>query len=103
MFLENLNQNFSFPLTQACPDVEYPEADKTGQDRTRPDTVAVGDTVRIKAGAAYGGLDDKYRGIKVPPDKIGVPMTVVQVSVERKEALLKEVFSWVSLDYLTRQ
>ena len=94
----NKLSNAKFTDWFLCVDIEYPAA----VDRVdRVDSVTVGDTVRIKAGAVYGGLDPKYRGVAVPDTRIGQAMTVLQVA--RGEARLKEVDSWVALDYLTKQ
>lgn len=85
-----------------CVDVEYPVA-----GAVRPvdaSGIKAGDIVRIKAGAVYGGLDAKHIGVIVPTSLIGRPMTVDKVETHGgvDEALLREVFSWVAVEWLEK-
>ena len=64
-----------------------------------PNKIEVGSTVVIVEGAVYGG--SSY-GVKVPSGCIGVPYTVTKIEKHNNEdeALLKEINSWVGLQYL---
>jgi len=81
-----------------CVDIQYSE--NIEQLPSNAGAIAVGGTVRIKAGAVYGGLDP--RNWKPVPDSVIARAHTVE-RVARGEALLREINSWVSLDYLTRQ
>lgn len=67
--------------------------------------IVAGDKVKIVAGAVYGGLYAKTRGLKVPSAYIGKWYTVtkVQTNAGTEEALIKELYSWVALKYLQKQ
>ena len=68
--------------------------------------IVEGDTVRIVGDSAvYGGASDKYRGIKVPVCYKGKWYIVTKVQTNRntKEALIKELNSWVALVYLEKK
>ena len=64
------------------------------------DPIKAGDIVTIKEGAIYGG---SAYGTKVPSAYIGKPYTVTKVETHNneKEALIKELNSWVPTMYLT--
>ena len=66
--------------------------------------VEVGCTVTINKGAVYGGLTSA-RGSKVPSSQL-VPkkhtVSKIQVNKGVREALLKEITSWVAVSSLTR-
>ena len=73
---------------------EEPETEQKPEEV--PDTpaeIAVGSTVKIKAGATY------TNGVKVPDSVTGKTYTIQQVN--GKKALLKEIVSWVETKYLT--
>jgi len=84
-----------------CTDITYDDAGQTATPVTKGGVIAAGDTVMIKPGAVYGGLSELTKGLTVPPSVIARTHTVAQVA--RGEALLREINSWVALDYLTRQ
>ena len=71
------------------------------------DTTAIekGDKVKIKSGAIYGGSSYKK---EVPAKNIGVKYTVSKIQSNKhglvvlREALLKEINSWVPIKYLTK-
>lgn len=58
-----------------------------------PAGIAVGSTVKIKAGAVYSN------GVKVPDSVAGKEYTVQQLNSSK--ALLREIVSWVDTKYLT--
>ena len=64
------------------------------------DPIKAGDIVTINEGAIYGG---SAYGTKVPSAYIGKPYTVTKVETHNneKEALIKELNSWVPTMYLT--
>ena len=66
--------------------------------------IVVGDKVAIISGAVYGGLSTG-RGVKVPSAYIEKYYTVQQVATHynEKEALIKELYSWVAFKYLHKQ
>lgn len=70
--------------------------------QTKPKTIAVGSTVTIKSGAVYGGCTSA-RGTKVPKEQLSPKThTVSKIQSNRgvKEALLKEISSWVAVGSL---
>lgn len=76
-------------------------ATKTGTASTSSAEVKVGSKVTVDSGAVYGGLTTS-RGTKVPSFVIGKQYTVSQIATHKgeKEALLKEITSWVAVKYL---
>ena len=76
-------------------------ATKTGTASTSSAEVKVGSKVTVDSGAVYGGLTTA-RGTKVPSFVIGKQYTVSQIATHKgeKEALLKEITSWVAVKYL---
>lgn len=66
-------------------------------------TIAVGSKVKINGGAVYGGLSSKFRGLPVPNSCIGPIYTVrdIEVHCGVREALIKELNSWVAVGSLT--
>lgn len=70
--------------------------------QTKPKTIAVGSTVTIKSGAVYGGCTSA-RGKAIPTAQLSPKThTVSKIQSNRgtKEALLKEISSWVALSSL---
>ena len=65
-------------------------------------TVQVGSKVNIKSGAVYGGLSSS-RGKSVPSYVLKQTHTVSKIQTNKgvKEALLKEINSWVAVSSLT--
>ena len=63
--------------------------------------IKVGSSVKIRSGAVYGGLNS-LRGNKVPCWVVGKKLTVTKIQTNKgvKEALLKEITSWVAIDSL---
>lgn len=85
-----------------CPYIEYsgtiekPDGDGNSdvdEKPVAPAGIAVGSTVKIKAGAVYSN------GVKVPDSVIGKEYTVQQLNSSK--ALLREIVSWVDTKYLT--
>lgn len=76
-------------------------ATKTGTASAPAAEVKVGSKVTVDSGAVYGGLTTA-RGTKVPSFVIGKKYTVSQIATHKgeKEALLKEITSWVAVKYL---
>lgn len=76
-------------------------ATKTGSASASSAEVKVGSKVTVDSGAVYGGLTTA-RGTKVPSFVIGKKYTVSQIATHKgeKEALLKEITSWVAVKYL---
>ena len=76
-------------------------ATKTGSVSASSAEVKVGSKVTVDSGAVYGGLTTA-RGTKVPSFVIGKMYTVSQIATHKgeKEALLKEITSWVAVKYL---
>lgn len=76
-------------------------AAKTGATSAPATEVKVGSKVTVDSGAVYGGLTTA-RGTKVPSFVIGKQYTVSQIATHKgeKEALLKEITSWVAVKYL---
>lgn len=76
-------------------------ATKTGAASAPAAEVKVGSKVTVDSGAVYGGLTTA-RGTKVPSFVIGKQYTVAQIATHKgeKEALLKEITSWVAVKYL---
>lgn len=74
---------------------------KTGSTASASSEVKVGSKVTVDSGAVYGGLTTS-RGTKVPSFVIGKQYTVSQIATHKgeKEALLKEITSWVAVKYL---
>lgn len=74
---------------------------KTGSASATSSEVKVGSKVTVDSGAVYGGLTTA-RGTKVPSFVIGKQYTVSQIATHKgeKEALLKEITSWVAVKYL---
>lgn len=74
---------------------------KTGSTASTSSEVKVGSKVTVDSGAVYGGLTTA-RGTKVPSFVIGKQYTVSQIATHKgeKEALLKEITSWVAVKYL---
>lgn len=66
--------------------------------------IAAADKVMIQSGAVYDGLSTD-RGKKVPSYCIGKWYTVSQTATHNgeKEALIKEIFSWVAFKYLQKE
>ncbi len=64
-------------------------------------SIVAGSTVKIKAGAVYGGLASA-RGKAVPGSCIGKPYTVTKIQTNRGtvEALLQGINSWVAVTFL---
>ena len=65
-------------------------------------TISKGSKVKINKGAVYGGLSFT-RGRAVPSAKIGKTYTVSNIATHKgvKEALIKELYSWVAVSSLT--
>lgn len=66
--------------------------------------IKAGDKVKIKSNALYGGLSSA-RGKAVPSwliEKKELTVSKIQINKGEKEALLKEINSWVALKYLTK-
>lgn len=66
--------------------------------------IEVGCKVTINKGAVYGGLTSA-RGSKVPSAQLAPKkhtVSKIQVNKGGKEALLKEIMSWVAVSSLTR-
>ena len=85
--------------------ISLDHATKTGTARSAgSETIKVGSTARLKAGAVYGGLTSS-RGAKVPDYVSGKNRryTVKQIATHKgvQEALLAEITSWVALSYLS--
>lgn len=84
-----------------CPYIEYSDTiEKPGGGKpdvdekpVAPAGIAVGSTVKIKAGAVYSN------GVKVPDSVAGKEYTVQQLNGSK--ALLREIVSWVDTKYLT--
>lgn len=76
-------------------------AAKTGAASAPAAEVKVGSKVTVDSGAVYGGLTTA-RGTKVPSFVVGKKYTVSQIATHKgeKEALLKEITSWVAVKYL---
>lgn len=66
-------------------------------------TIKVGSKVKIRPGAVYGGSSSKTRGLKVPSEYCNKVYTVQQIGTFNgvKEALIKELYSWVAVNSLT--
>lgn len=85
-----------------CPYIEYSDTIEKPDGGGKPDVdekpvapagIAVGSTVKIKAGAVYSN------GVKVPNSVAGKEYTVQQLNSSK--ALLREIVSWVDTKYLT--
>lgn len=65
-------------------------------------TIGVGSKVKIKSGAVYGGLGIT-KGKKVPTKHIGKAYTISKIETHKgvKEALIKELYSWIAVSSLT--
>lgn len=84
-----------------CPYIEYSGTIEKPDGGDKPDVdekpvapagIAVGSTVKIKAGAVYSN------GVKVPDSVAGKEYTVQQLNSSK--ALLREIISWVDTKYL---
>lgn len=75
-----------------CPYIEYKD---TNTEESVKEEIAVGSKVKIAAGAHY------TNGVAVPSSVLTGTYTVQQLSTSKKEALLREIFSWISVDYLS--
>lgn len=66
-------------------------------------TIEAGSKVKIAEGAVYGGSSSKTRGLKVPSEYCNKVYTVQQIGTFNgvKEALIKELYSWVAVHSLT--
>ena len=70
----------------------------------RPSPWRLADTVTINKGAVYGGLTSA-RGNKVPAAQLAPKkhtVNKIQTNKDVREALLKEITSWVAVSSLTR-
>ena len=67
---------------------------------SQAEAIKAGSCVKIGAGAVYGG---SAKGVKVPSCYIGTNSYVEKIATHKgvKEALLKNLNSWVPLKYLT--
>ena len=77
--------------------------DKSVDNVENPDKeIRVGDTVRVKSGAVYGGLYKKTMGKPVPNWVQQEVLTVRKLAEHNgvKEALLHPINSWVGVKYL---
>ena len=75
-----------------CPYIEYKD---TNTEESVKEEIAVGSKVKIAAGAHY------TNGVAVPSSVLTGTYTVQQMSTSKTEALLREIFSWISVDYLS--
>ena len=63
---------------------------------TKPKVLTVGSKLQITAEDAI-----YTNGVKVPSSIKNQPYTVIQISCSGKQVLLKEIYSWVDIKYLT--
>lgn len=66
-------------------------------------TMSIGSKVKINKGAVNGGLNNRTRGIPIASESCGPIYTVRDIEVHNgvKEALIKEINSWVAVNSLT--
>lgn len=73
----------------------YGEFSDGKPEKPATEEITVGSKVKIAAGAHY------TNGVAVPSSVLTGTYTVQQMSTSKTEALLREIFSWISVDYLS--
>lgn len=97
-----LNQFKGISVTQPSAPVTPTTPAKPSSGKQGNGIIEISDKVTIRKGATYGGLSTS-RGKAVPAKCIGVEYTVIKLGSHKgtSEALIKEINSWVPLNYLT--